>query len=100
MIAIGDGGPKRDAAARRWLDKAASGKDREIAAQTAELRRKIDKTLFAVNSSGIAAVTGIAAFIVMSGVIAGGDVCWTFVSPDEGLCMNLTRFPDIAGGSS
>ena len=56
MIAIGDGGPKRDAAARRWLDKAASGKDREIAARAAELRGKIDKNLFAANSSGIAAV--------------------------------------------
>ena len=72
MIAIGDGGPKRDAAARRWLDKAASGKDREIAARAAELRGKIDKNLFAANSSGIAAVMGIAAFIVMSGVLADG----------------------------
>ncbi len=73
MIAIGDGGPKRDAPARRWLDKAASGKDREIAAQAGQLRDKIDKNLFAANNSGIAAVMGIAAFIVMSGVIADGD---------------------------
>jgi TPR repeat protein len=73
MIAIGDGGPKRDAAARRWLDKAASGKDPAIAARAAELRDKIDKNLFAADNSGIVAVMGIAAFIVMSGVMAGGD---------------------------
>ena len=71
MIAIGDGGPKREAAARRWLDKAASGKDRALAARAAELRDQIDKNLFAANNSGFA-VLGIAAFIIVGGVMAGG----------------------------
>ena len=72
MIAIGDGGPKRDAPARRWLDKAASGKDRAVATRAAELRDSIDKNLFAANNSGFA-VLGIAAFIIVAGVAAGGD---------------------------
>jgi len=72
MIAIGDGGPKREAAARRWLDKAASGRDPAVAARAAELRDKIDKNLFAADSSGFA-LMGIAAFIIVGGVIAGGS---------------------------
>jgi TPR repeat protein len=71
MIAIGDGGPRREAAARRWLDKAASGKDRAIAAKAAELRDQIDKNLFAANNSGFA-VVGLAAFIILGAVVAGG----------------------------
>ena len=71
MIAIGEGGPKREAAARRWLDKAASGKDRALAARAAELRDKIDANLFTANSSGFA-VMGLAAFIILGGVMAGG----------------------------
>jgi TPR repeat protein len=72
MIAIGDGGPRREAAARRWLDKAAAGTDRAVAAKAAELRDKIDKNLFAANSSGFA-VLGLAAFVILAGVAAGGD---------------------------
>lgn len=33
----------------------------------------MDKNLFAADNSGIVAVMGVAAFIVMSGVVAGGD---------------------------
>jgi hypothetical protein len=54
MMAVGDGGPKREAAARRWLDKATSGSDRAVAARAAQYRDQIDKNLFTANSSGFA----------------------------------------------
>ncbi len=73
MIAIGDGGPKREAAARRWLDKAAGGQDPAIAAKAAQLRDQIDKNLFAADNSAGIALMGLAAFIIMSGVMAGGS---------------------------
>jgi TPR repeat protein len=71
MIAVGDGGPKREAAARRWLDKAASGSDRAVATRAAEYRDQIDKNLFTANSSGFA-MLGLAAFIIVGGLAAGG----------------------------
>lgn len=73
MTAIGDGGPKREAAARRWLDKAASGRDPAVATRAAELRDKIDKNLFAADNSSRVAVMGLAAFIIVGGVLAGGS---------------------------
>jgi hypothetical protein len=72
MIALGDGGPKREAAARRWLDRAASGPDRELAAKAATQRDRIDKSLFAQDTSGTAALLGILAFIVVGGAASGG----------------------------
>jgi TPR repeat protein len=69
MIAIGEGGPKREAGARRWLDKAASGPDRDVAAQAARYRDQIDKNLFTANSSGFAYL-GLAAFIIVGGMAA------------------------------
>ena len=72
MIALGDGGPKREAAARRWLDRAASGPDRELAAKAASQRDRIDKNLFAQDTSGTQALLGILAFIVVAGAVSGG----------------------------
>jgi TPR repeat protein len=69
MIAIGEGGPKREAGARRWLDKAASGSDRDVAARAARYRDQIDKNLFTANSSGFAYL-GLAAFIIVGGMAA------------------------------
>jgi TPR repeat protein len=73
MIALGEGGPKRDAAARRWLDRAASGPDRELAAKAATQRDRIDKSLFAQDTSGSQALLGLLAFIVVAGAVAGGS---------------------------
>lgn len=93
MIAIGDGGPKREAAARRWLDKAASGKDREVATRAAELRDKIDKNLFAADNSAGAALMGIAAFIIMSGMLAGGG------GGTDGGGGGMSNYPTAGGGT-
>jgi len=40
MIALGEGGPKREASARRWLDKAASGPDHDLAVRAASQRTR------------------------------------------------------------
>lgn len=72
MIALGEGGPKREAAARRWLDRAASGPDRELAAKAASQRDRIDKSLFAQDTSGAQALLGILAFLVVAGAVSGG----------------------------
>jgi len=72
MIALGEGGPKREAPARRWLDKAASGPDRDLAVRAATQRDKIDKKLFSPDISGAVMFAGIAAFILLGGVISGG----------------------------
>ncbi|PYM14015.1 MAG: hypothetical protein DMD81_19300 [Candidatus Rokuibacteriota bacterium] len=71
-IALGEGGPKREAAARRWLDKAASGPDRELAAKAASQRDRIDKNLFAQDTSGRDAFLGILAFLLVAGAVSGG----------------------------
>ena len=71
MMAIGEGGPKREAGARRWLDKAASGPDHAVATRAAQYRDQIDKNLFTANSSGFAYL-GLAAFIIVGGLAAGG----------------------------
>jgi Sel1 repeat-containing protein len=71
MMAIGEGGPKREAAARRWLDRATAGPDPTVAARAAKYRDQIDKNLFTANSSGFAFL-GLAAFIIVAGVAAGG----------------------------
>jgi hypothetical protein len=69
MLVLGEGGPKREAAARRWLDKAAAGPDRALAARAAAVRDRIDKNLFAPdNSSGV--LLGLAAFIVLLAVVS------------------------------
>jgi uncharacterized membrane protein YgcG len=73
MIALGEGGPKRDAAARRWLDRAASGPDRDLAAKAASQRDRIDKSLFAQDTSGTQALLGILAFLVVAGAVAGSS---------------------------
>jgi hypothetical protein len=73
MIALGEGGPKREAAARRWLDRAASGPDRQLAAEAASQRDKIDKNLFAQDTSGAQLLLGIAAFIIVAGAMSGGS---------------------------
>ena len=72
MLELGEGGPKKEAAARRWLDKASAGPDRALAARAAGLRDQIDKNIFAPDNSG-AAFLGLAAFILIAGLIAGGD---------------------------
>jgi TPR repeat protein len=73
MLELGEGGPKKEAAARRWLDKAASGPDRELAAKAAALRDKIDRNIFAPDKSGMAFL-GLAAFILVAGaLLADGD---------------------------
>jgi TPR repeat protein len=73
MLALGDGGPRRDAAARRWLDRAASGPDRELAATAARQRDRIDKSLFAQDTSGRDTMLGLLAFIVVAGAVSGGN---------------------------
>jgi TPR repeat protein len=72
MLALGEGGPKKEAAARRWLDKASTGPDRELATRAAALRDKIDKNIFAPDNSGVA-ILGLAGFILVAGMLAGGD---------------------------
>lgn len=72
MLELGEGGPKKEAAARRWLDKASAGPDRVLAARAAGLRDKIDKNIFAPDNSGVAFL-GLAAFILVAGMLAGGD---------------------------
>lgn len=73
MLALGDGGPRREAAARRWLDRAASGPDRELSATAARQRDRIDKSLFAQDTSGRDMMLGLLAFIVVAGAVSGGD---------------------------
>jgi hypothetical protein len=73
MIALGEGGPKREAAARRWLDRAASGPDRQLAAEAASQRDKIDKNLFAQDTSGAQLFLGIAAFLIVAGAMSAGS---------------------------
>ena len=64
MIAIGDGGPKRDAPARRWLDKAASGKDRAVATRAAAATGQASTRISSPRTTPASPVLGIAAFIV------------------------------------
>jgi TPR repeat protein len=93
MIALGEGGPKREAAARRWLDRAASGPDRELAAKAASTRDRIDKSLFAQDTSGSQALLGLLAFLVVAGAVAGG-------SGDGGAVSSGTPSGSWGGGGS
>jgi len=72
MLELGEGGPKKEAAARHWLDKAAAGPDRGLASRAAGLRDKIVKNIFAPDNC-CAAFLGLAAFILVAGALVGGD---------------------------
>ncbi|HEY4361430.1 MAG TPA: tetratricopeptide repeat protein [Bryobacteraceae bacterium] len=92
MLELGEGGPKKEAAARRWLDKASTGPDRELAARAAGLRDKIDKNIFAPDNSG-AAFLGLAAFILVAGLLAGDG-------SDSGIPAGGVSGPAGASGAS
>ena len=54
MLESGEGGPVREAGARRWFDRAATGPDQRLAARAATMRDKIDAHILAPdNHAGI-----------------------------------------------
>jgi hypothetical protein len=54
MLESGEGGPVREAGARRWFDRAAGGPDERLAARAAAMRDKIDAHILAPdNHAGI-----------------------------------------------
>jgi hypothetical protein len=71
MMQNGEGGPKREAAARRWLDRAASGPNAELAARAAKIRDKLDAKLFSPNNSTGQALTALF-FIALIGLATQG----------------------------
>ena len=71
MMQNGEGGPKREAAARRWLDRAASGPNTQLAARAATYRDQLDSKLFASNNSTGQALTALL-FVALLGVALGG----------------------------
>jgi TPR repeat protein len=71
MMQNGEGGPKREAAARRWLDRAAGGPDAKLAARAATFRDQLDSKLFASNNSTGQALTALL-FVALLGVAMGG----------------------------
>jgi hypothetical protein len=73
MLALGDGGSRREAAARRWLDRAASGPDRDLAATAARQRDRIDKHIFAQDTSGRDLMLGLLTFIFVAGAVSDGS---------------------------
>jgi TPR repeat protein len=73
MIAMGEGGPKGGAAARRWFDRAAAGPNRELAAKAAQQRDKIDQNLFAKDTSGRDLLIGLAAFLLVAAAVSNGS---------------------------
>ena len=70
MLLKGEGGAKKEAAARRWLDKASSGPDHFLAVKAAEFRDKIDKDLFSPDDSGYAFLAAAAAVVVVGALLA------------------------------
>ena len=71
MLLKAEGGKRKKAAARRWFSKAASGKNPDIAARAADIRRKLDKELFSPDNSGTALLAA-AAFLFIVGAVKGG----------------------------
>jgi Sel1 repeat len=71
MLQAGEGGPQREAAARRWLDRAAGGPDRDLAARAADFRNKLDAKLFSPDNSTGKALTALL-FIALLGVAMEG----------------------------
>src|SRR5262249_31010368 len=71
MMQNGEGGPRREAAARRWLDRAAGGPNAELAARAADFRDKLDAKLFSPNDSTGKALTALF-FIALVGLATQG----------------------------
>jgi hypothetical protein len=73
MLQSGEGGPKREAAARRWLDRAASGPDAGLAARAADFRNKLDAKLFSSDDSTAKALTALFFIALLGAAVSGGD---------------------------
>jgi TPR repeat protein len=73
MLQSGEGGPKREAAARRWLDRAASGPDADLSARAADFRNKLDAKLFSSDNSMGQALTALFFIALIGMATSGGD---------------------------
>jgi TPR repeat protein len=73
MLQSGEGGPKREAAARRWLDRAASGPNADLSARAADFRNKLDAKLFSSDNSTGQALTALFFVALIGMATSGGD---------------------------
>jgi hypothetical protein len=94
MLESGEGGPKKETAARRWMDKAAAGPDPDLARRAAAARDQIDKRILAPDNSG-AAFLGLIFFMALTGAALGGGGGGGGVSGSTG-----ASGPFGSGGSS
>ena len=84
MLQSGEGGPKREAAARRWLDRAASGSDADLSARAADFRNKLDAKLFSTDNSTGQALTALFLIALVGLAMGGGGDTGSIPSSDPG----------------
>lgn len=84
MLQSGEGGPKREAAARRWLDRAAGGPDADLSARAADVRNKLDAKLFATDNSTGQALTALFLIALVGLAMGGGSDTGSMPSADFG----------------
>jgi hypothetical protein len=73
MLESGEGGDVREAAARRWADKAAAGPDPALAARAAAMRDKIDEHMLAPDNHAGIMLTALLLVAFAGEVIQGLD---------------------------
>ena len=88
MLESGEGGDVREAAARRWADKAAAGPDPTLAARAATMRDKIDEHMLAPDNHAGIMLTALllVAFAgeVMQGLDGNGGTSFTGSNDNPG----------------
>lgn len=73
MLESGEGGPAREAGARRWYDKAASGPDARLAVRAAAMRDRIDRVMLAPDNRNGYLVSAILLMALAGTIIQGLD---------------------------
>ncbi len=84
MMQRGQGAPKREAGARRWLDRAASGPNADLSARAADFRNKLDAKLFSSDNSTGQALTALFLIALVGLAMGGGGDMGSIPSSDLG----------------